>query len=118
MEHDDSPDPSRPLDNPKLPAAQRWRAILAEQGRSGLGVAAFCRQRSIPASSFFGWRRKLGRAGADAAPEFARVKVVPEPVGCAGSIDVCLRGGRRLRVRRGFDAALLAEVIGVLEGLA
>ncbi len=34
------------------------------------------------------------------------------------AIEVCCRGGRRLLLRRGFDQALLAEAIGVLEGLA
>ena len=36
----------------------------------------------------------------------------------AWSIEVCVRGGRRVRVRRGMDQELLIGTIRVLEGLA
>ena len=32
------------------------------------------------------------------------------------AIEVCLRGGHRLLVRRGFDHDLLVELVRVLEG--
>ena len=110
---------------PAVSAAQRWRAIVERQRASGLGVLAFCRQNSIPSSSFFGWRRKLsgpdaggGGRGAAAGPAtFARVKVIAGPREAAG-IEVRLRGGRRLVLRAGFDAQLLLRAVAALEGLA
>ena len=37
-------------------------------------------------------------------------------MGTAGAIEFCLRGGRRLLVRRGFDRDLLIELIRTLGG--
>jgi hypothetical protein len=102
-------------------AAERWRAIVDEQRHSGLGISAFCRNRSIATSSFFGWRRKLGegRAAGAKPAAFAAVKVTDagadfnQPAG----IEICLRGGRRLRVLGGFDPELLRQAVRVLEAL-
>ena len=117
---------------PWVRARERWRAIVGEQRASGLGVAAFCRQRSIPTSSFYGWRQKLlgpprrakaaGSAASNRDAAFVPVRLAGSaPVqGGRGevSLEVRLRGGRRLVVRRGFERGLLVELIGVLEGLA
>jgi transposase-like protein len=93
---------------PESPARQKWREIIRRQQSSGLGVAEFCRDNMIPPSSFFGWRRKLGHAQAAA---FVEATVAPRPAG----IEIRLRGGRRLLLRRGFDRELLAEAVAVLE---
>lgn len=102
-------------------AAERWRAILDEQRHSGLGISAFCRERSIATSSFFGWRRKLGEGrGAGAKPAwFAAVKLTDAPadLNLPTGIEICLRCGHRLRVLGGFDPELLRQAVTVLEGL-
>ena len=95
-------------------AEQRWREIVQRQRVSGLTVAAFCRDNHIATSSFFAWKRKLG--GAPAA--FVEATVVGTPPASAGWIEVRLRGGRRLRLGRGFDHGLLAEVVAALEAIA
>ena len=45
-----------------------WRERLADQARSGLGVAAFCEKEGIATKTFYGWRARLrdseGRQGA------------------------------------------------------
>jgi len=96
------------------PASQKWREIIERQQASGLSVGAFCHRDSIAESSFFAWKRRL-----DASPPataFIEAKVVQAPAPRpAGGIEVRLRGGRRVRVRRGFDPALLAEVVAALE---
>ena len=124
---------------PRVRGREGWRAIVGEQRASGLGVAAFCRQRSIPTSSFYGWRQKLlgpprrAKAGVGSVSS-GTVDAAFVPVRLAGcvssatvpelaergevSLEVCLRGGRRLLVRRGFERDLLVELIGVLEGVA
>jgi hypothetical protein len=100
-----------------LSAAQRWCQVLSRFDASELSVAAFCRENAIAGSSFFYWRRRL--ANRPAAPDFVEAKVVAVPVAARAAvvIEVRLRGGRRIRVRRGFDRALLAEIVTTLEGL-
>ena len=102
-----------------LPAAAKWREIIERQRASGLSVGAFCRRDSVAESSFFEWRRRLGAAPAPApaAPAFVEAKVAPAERP-AGAVEVRLRGGRRVRVGRGFDPALLAEVVLALEALS
>lgn len=78
-------------------------------------MAAFCRRHGLSAASLYAWRRRLSGA----APAFVEAKVV-EPARApesAGIIEVCLRGGRRVRVGRGFDPDLLRELVAALEGL-
>src|SRR5437588_1426766 len=121
---------------PRVRGRERWRALVGEQRASGLGVAAFCRQRSIATSSFYGWRQKLlgpprrakagvGGTGPDRDAAFVPVRLAGSVSsgtvqGGRGevSLEVRLRGGRRLVVRRGFERGLLVELIGVLEGVA
>lgn len=93
---------------------QKWREWVERQRSSGLSVPAFCARHGIAAPSLYAWRRRLA-----AAPVFVEAEVVgasgPPP---AGVVEVRLRGGRRLLVRRErFDRELLAEVVAVLEGL-
>jgi hypothetical protein len=97
---------------PESPARQKWREIIGRQQRSGLGVAEFCRNNMIPPTSFFGWRRKLSHAQPAAFVE-ATVAPASDPAG----IELRIRGGRRLLLRRGFDRELLAEVLAVLEAI-
>ena len=138
MEHNDT---SAELGSKQvLPAASardRWRAILDEHRQSGLGVAAFCRQKAIPTSSFYGWRQKLGgtsRSSLAKSAERRRAAFVPVRVTAAGAnglqstsaspashrgepLELCLPGGRRLLLRSGFDPALLRQAVLALESL-
>ena len=95
-------------------AEQRWREIVERQRASGSTAAAFCRDNHIATSSFFAWKRKLG--GPPAA--FVEAAVVGTPPAPRASIEVLLRNGRRVRVGRGFDRGLLAEVVAALEAVA
>ena len=95
--------------------SERWREIIAEQQDSGVGVAEFCRRRTIPPSSFFAWRRRLVREGRGAAaPGFVQVATVPAEPG-EGVIELHLAHDRRLVLRRHFDPQMLRELLGVLE---
>jgi len=120
-------------------AATRWRKLLEDQRASGLPISAFCRERGIAAASLFAWRRKLTRGSERAAPlavaeTFKPVTIIAqaEPrrdggddgagsaieLPAASFIELCLRGGRQLMVRRGFDRQLLVDVIHAVESLA
>jgi transposase-like protein len=102
-------------------AAEKWRRIIDEQVVSGQTMAQYCRQRGIPASSLFFWRRRLKRAaGATAfveaklpacSPEFSAYDV------SSASIEILCAKGRRIGLRKGFDPNVLREAVQALEGL-
>ena len=53
-------------------AEAKWRGLISEQEQSGKTVAAFCRERGVPASQIFAWKRRVcEKAGAG----FVQVKV-------------------------------------------
>lgn len=114
----------------RIGARQRWQAVLQEQRHSGMGVSAFCRLRSIPTSSFFGWRRKLQEAQSrqEGGASFAEVTLAEKPaVGKArgagtavpedAALELRLPGDRALVVPRGFDRQLLIDLLSALEAL-
>jgi hypothetical protein len=101
---------------------EKWQAIIQSQRASGRTAVAWCREHQITQASFFAGKRRL-RSAAPAA-EFVEVHATADcgrgdAAECeAAAMEVCCRGGRRVLLRRGFDQALLAEAIWVLEGLA
>jgi hypothetical protein len=104
------------------PARRKWRKVIERQQASGLSVATFCRSNGVPASSFFAWKRRLAGSSAGAlsaspagtVPGFVEA-TISDPRCRAGSIQIRLRGGRRVLVGRGFDRDLLAEVVAFFE---
>lgn len=99
-------------------AAARWRKLVEQQRESGLPVSAYCRERGISAASMFAWRRRLQSAsGLPVAETFKAVEVLSEEQPDS-SIELCLRGGRHLIVRRGFDRQLLINLVQAMESLA
>jgi len=95
------------------PVRLKWREIVERQQASGLSAVRFCRENQIVYSSFFAWKRRL----ASPAQTFIEARVV-ESRPRADRIQIRLRNGRWLIVRRGFDRDLLAEVVAALEGMA
>lgn len=99
-----------------------------------MGSGHFCSERGIAASSFFAWRRKLASAArssmdhADVKPaafvEIRQADPVPIPglarIAPAACLELHLRPGgvRALLIHAGFDAALLRELIVMIEGIA
>jgi hypothetical protein len=96
------------------PAWHKWRDLIERQRTSGLSVAVFCRRDGVAASSSFAWKRELGFVPATPAFVEATVAGTP-PTRSSGRVEVCLRGGRRVRVGRGFGRDLLAAVVAALE---
>src|SRR5688500_16196266 len=102
-------------------ARDKWARIIDEQQRSELAVSAFCRQRSVPASSFFAWRRKLAECRARKFVEVAVAQRVDDASDAtdgerAGGVTIELGSGlRRVTVTRPFDRELLLNVIDTLE---
>lgn len=111
-------------------AGQEWRQIIERQQSSGQSAAAWCRQHGISQASFFAWKRRLGTSGSSirlslskaveppASPTSGFVEVKAAEEAGADGIEIFLRGGRCLRVRRGFDRDLLVELVRTLEEIA
>jgi transposase-like protein len=84
-------------------------------------VAAFCRDRGVPASQMFSWKKRFREQ--DTA-KFVEVAVTPAventsmPATRGRAIEVRLKGGRSLVVEPGFDASHLRILLGVLESEA
>ena len=88
----------------------RWRTIIAEQCRSPLTIAAFCRVRKLCKSNFYRWRNILDQLDHPKpervpSPSFVPLRVVPEAV-----VEVILPSGIQLRVPLGADAAQVARL--------
>jgi transposase-like protein len=90
----------------------KWRKLVAEQGRSGESVAAFCRQRGLCAPHFFAWKKKLSQGGRG---QFVEVRVVEAKAAQGRALEVRLGGGRSVLVEPGFDADHLRCLLAVLE---
>jgi len=100
-----------------LEAEARWRVLVSEQEESGKSVAAFCRERDVPASQMFSWKKRFREAASAkfvevAMPALATTSAVAVR---GGGIEVRLRGGRSLVVEPGFDAGHLRALLAVLD---
>ena len=116
-------------------------ALVEEACRPGNSVSQVARQRGINASQLFGWRRQAlakglltdHRSEPVTAPAltFAAVEVTAEPTTTgeeravcsprrqkatrnAGTIEIDLKSGDRVRVEGAPDAALVARILATL----
>jgi hypothetical protein len=93
-------------------------ALAAEYEASGLSRQEFCRQRNVAFKTLARYivqRRKRARAApSSGSSRLVRVQVEPPPES-ARELTVTLAGGRRIAVKPGFDAALLRQLLTVLE---
>ena len=99
----------------------QWCKRIAEQQTSGLSVEAFCRAQGLASSTFFARRQRLREAD---RPEFIEVATEPANDQAVASaietdavpLELVLRGGVIVRVRPGFDAAVLRRVVDAIGG--
>ena len=104
--------------------ARLWLERIRHWQQSQLSVRDFCQRRRLSEPSFYSWRRLLGERGligdgaqatpVVSAPAFVKVTVNADAT-LAPAIDLVLGKGRLLRVRPGFDAELLQQLLRVLE---
>jgi transposase-like protein len=96
--------------------AQDAEAVLSTWRESGESLSRFARRHGLDAWRLMRWRRLLDKQG---AIQFHRVKVVSSSsraVTPAGeTLELVLRDGRRVAVRRGFDALLLEDLVRTVE---
>ena len=103
-----------------------WRKVIAEQATSGLSVRQFCREKHIHESSFYAWRREIGRRDrqtgsmpTETGPQFLPVRVTGgEDNRPDRPIEVISPDGWRVRVANGASAAHAAELLRHLQQLS
>jgi transposase-like protein len=104
---------------------RHWLDLIRLWQQSKLSVRAFCRRHRLSEPSFYCWRRTLRQRGLigkvpaeevvkTEAPTFLQV-AVESAAATPKSIELVLAKGRRLRVRPGFDANTLRQLLRVLE---
>ncbi len=100
-----------------------WKKRVAEWKRSGLTAEVFAAEHGLQPRTLLWWsstlRRPAARANADTAEvSFARVVPIdsaPARPAEPAALEIVLAAGRVVRVRQGFDAALLRELLTALE---
>ena len=96
----------------------RWRQVLKEQRRSGLGQRAFCERRGLSLSTFQYWKRRLLDSGGEKSSwgEYSVEPAVPaslEP-GLRDPVWECeieLSRGVVVRVAPGVSASRVGELL-------
>jgi hypothetical protein len=92
--------------------------LAAEYEASGLSQAEFCKQRDLLlktlARYLARYRRQPAQGNEPHKPQrFVAVEVAGSLRG--GELTVLLSGGRRIEVKRGFDAGTLRQLMAALE---
>jgi hypothetical protein len=86
-----------------------WRQRIAEQESGGQSIRAYCRERELKESAFYGWRGRLRKQNPPV--RFALVESKPS-MEAAAPLELLLASGDRLRIPS--DAATLKFVLAVL----
>ena len=102
-----------------------WRAQVATQARSGLSVAAFCRQHGLRKGTLSFWRWKFAQEANPAsrpAPTFVPVRVAATAPAqgsgpAVGELEITIAPGRSVCVRGRVEPAWLAQVLAVIATL-
>lgn len=104
-----------------LAKQQFWLKHIHDWQRLKLTVREFCRRHQLNEHSFHAWRRQLRQRGlltqapvqsTDKTAAFVRLTVAGETA--ASAVEVVV-GKRVLRVRPGYDADMLLELVRLLE---
>ena len=86
-----------------------WRQRIAEQETGGQSIRAYCRERELKESAFYGWRGRLRKQNTPV--RFALMEAKPA-VETPPPLELLLASGDRLRIPS--DAATLKLVLTVL----
>ena len=114
--------------HPDASKQNRWLELIGRWQQSQLTIREFCERHQVSEASFFSWRRVLRQRGlldesaepkaattASKSPAFVKLTPAgPEPM-AASAIELVLGDRRVLRVRPGFDADVLLELVRLLE---
>ena len=97
-------------------------ALVAEYEASGLSRQEFCLQRGLVVGTLDKYRRRVHGGSRSVMGPMIPVEVAPSPrweasgdVGGESPFVVQSRSGRRIEVRRGFDAGTLERLLTVVD---
>jgi hypothetical protein len=90
--------------------------LAVEYEASGLTREEFCRQRDVPLKTLCRYvtRYRKQKADGDQPQRFVEAEVTGS-LGSGVELAVLLSSGRRIEVKRGFDAGTLRQLVAVLE---
>ncbi len=93
--------------------SEYWRALIGEQGQSGLPVARFCKERGISEQSFYVWRKRLRK---EDSVRFALVEtgLRQQQADATPILEVIFPEGEQLRIGAGVNADVLRAVLEAL----
>jgi transposase len=112
--------------HPDAGKQQRWLDLMRRWHESELTVREFCERHRLSEPNFYLWRRVLRERGLlqhhatlrrrkPVAPAaFVKITLDTEPA-AVSAVELVLSDRRLLRVRPGFDAATLLELVRLLE---
>lgn len=107
---------AEPIVADKTPSKiEQWRERIAEQGRSGLSVKQFCKERGLAECSFYAWRKRLRNTPV----RFALVErraAGQQPAADGAHLELILASGEKLRIGSGVDGVTLRTVLEALRG--
>ncbi len=93
---------------------EQWRELLAQQSNSGLAISAFCRRHGLCESTFYAWQKRL-RLARGQNRMFVEVKKADDDGSRTSTpMDVLLPIGVTVRIREGFDAHVLRQIVEAL----
>ena len=92
-----------------------WRQAIAGAGSSGKSVRAYCGQKGLKPSLFYGWQRTLRRRDAETAERSGFVELV-RPAAPSASAGVCIRVDDQVSIvlERDFDREALRATLACL----
>ena len=98
------------------------RRLVAEFANSGMDMSEFCRSRGLSRSTLYRHLKKRPSEGDPGSGSIELLAVEVAGVPCSSPIRqpqlaVVLGNARRIEVNPGFDAATLARLVSVLEGV-
>lgn len=91
-----------------------WTQILANWDQSEKSGASFCRERKIKYWKFNYWKRRLRHSGFTAPGNFVAIEFQGETAHHDGELILEVGNGFRFILKRGFDATILQQALGVL----
>jgi transposase len=105
---------------------RRWpealkRQLAAETLEPGASVSVVARRHDVNANQLFGWRQRFVGSTRVPVTELLPIEIGPEPPApvaqpLAGSIEIALSGGVRVKIRGAVDpAAVTAAVAAVMK---
>jgi transposase len=112
--------------HPDASKQRRWLDLMRRWHDSELTVREFCGRHRLSEANFYVWRRVLRERGLlqersalhqpmPASPAaFVKLTLDAEPA-AVSPVELVLNARRLLRVRPGFDPAMLLELVRLLE---